>query len=200
MSCGNRTCLYVYCALAALLSAPGVFAQDTSQTPAYGSTSLVSGFSPDPYVVAVTAGGSRPVSETDSSCTGNVAEAPDFSVDFTAGEYVLSFVVDSAVDTTLLVNDPDGQWHCNDDSSYLDSANAGIIFTNPTSGRYDIWVGLYDASADFPPATLLISEQNEDSWRNMVASLNSTPPVEPTPEPPQVLTPAVGNLMYERKL
>ena len=51
-------------------------------------------------------------------------------------------------DTTLIVNTGNGQWRCNDDS------HGGRMptgdFHNPPAGRYDVWVGTYDASSRNP--------------------------------------------------
>lgn len=188
----------------------GLCAQDVNLPPSYGSTTLVTGFDPDPFTVEITAGGDEDASNASGECTGAIADAPDYSVEFTAGEYVLSFLVNSSVDTTLLVNDPGGEWHCNDDSADLDSSNPGILFSNPTTGRYDVWVGIYDRNNNYTSATLLVSERNESSWRDMVANLGTAaPPVytEPTPPPPEpqqptpmTLQPATGAIQYGRKL
>jgi hypothetical protein len=44
------------------------------------------------------------------------------------------------VDTILLVNTPDGNWHFNDDYR---GTNSAITFQNPMQGQYDIWTGSY---------------------------------------------------------
>lgn len=62
----------------------------------------------------------------------------------------MTFTVESAADTVLLVNDPRAEWHHNDDTNGL---NPEITISNPSEGRYDIWVGTYVA-ADRAPATL----------------------------------------------
>jgi hypothetical protein len=67
---------------------------------------------------------------------------------FTPGDDPLSFYVEARDDTVLLVNTPDGEWHCNDDFSGLDPA---LTFETPQEGQYDIWVGTFSATdGDYP--------------------------------------------------
>lgn len=127
-------------------------AQDWSASPTYGSVELSSGFLPDPYTVQLTAGGSVDLSGI--GYYGYVASAPDFDLYYEAGSFDLTIrVQNSGGDTVLLVNDPSGTWHFNDDSNGLDPA---ITFSKPQSGLYDIWVGTFGDS--FIDATLAITE------------------------------------------
>ncbi len=146
--------------LAAVISVAAVsvpaLAQDFSATPSYGSVNLNAGFTPDPYTVRLTSGGSRPASNISSSCRGWIANAPDFSVYYTAGStFDLTIGAVSETDTTLVVNGPTGNWFCDDDSG--EGLNPSLTFANPRSGRYDIWVGSY-REGNNAPATLAISE------------------------------------------
>lgn len=128
-------------------------AQDLSAPATYGSVSLTSGFTPDPYSVQLTAGGSIDASTVNPSCVGKIANAPDFELTYTSGSFPLIISVASESDTTLVINAADGSWHCIDD---VDGFNPKVTFPTPASGVYDIWVGTYgDALA---PATLNISE------------------------------------------
>ena len=137
---------------AAALSSP-TLAQDISLPPTFGSTSLQAGFTPDPFTVDLTAGGSNDAVSVAPQCSGSIANAPDYSITYTPGAFSLYFGVDSNADTTLAINDPDGNWHCNDDASGLDPA---VAFENPQGGRYDVYVGTFGGST--APATLLVSE------------------------------------------
>lgn len=140
-------------ALAALSTAAVASAQDFSLPATYGTTSLSTGFTPDPLTVPLTAGGSIAVSQP--GCTGNVAAAPDYELTYTAGStFPLNFYVKAGSDTTLLINAPDGTWHCNDDANGF---NPWVTFATPQSGTYDIWVGTY-ATSEYPQAELSISE------------------------------------------
>ncbi|MNQ42811.1 hypothetical protein D3C85_565200 [compost metagenome] len=143
---------------ALLLAAPMcASAQDASKTATYGEIVLQAGFAPDPYRVSVTAGGSIDAyadTPLPAACVGNVAEAPDFEVTYEAGRLPLVFRTLSSVDTTLIINGPDGTWSCDDDS-YGDG-DAQVRFDKPRSGTYDVWIGTFGGgTAD---ATLLITE------------------------------------------
>lgn len=121
---------------------------------AFGETVLNAGFQPDPHRVSLTAGGTIPASNVSSSCSGSIASAPDYQITYTAGSLPLSIRTDSSRDTTLVVNGPDGQWYCDDDSG--EGNNARVYFSKPASGTYDIWVGTY--SGGTTPATLIVTE------------------------------------------
>src|SRR5215217_3086723 len=104
-------------AAALFFAAPGAHAQDITAPARYGSVTLSSGFTPDPYRVELTAGGSIDASALGSPCRGSVAREPDFEVTYTAGSLPLYFYVNASADTTLVVNGPDSQWYCDDDSN-----------------------------------------------------------------------------------
>lgn len=141
-------------ALVAAVAGP-VAAQDFSRAPNYGNRSLSAGFTPDPIVINLQAGGDRSASNIASSCRGYISNAPDFRVNYSAGSFPLIISVNSSADTTLVVNGPDGRWYCDDDSG--EGVNPSLRFGRPMSGQYDIWVGTY-SSGSLRPASLYISE------------------------------------------
>jgi len=139
---------------ATCLAAPAV-AQDTSLRASYGEISLNAGFPGDPYVVPVTSGGTIDAADSISNdCRGQISNAPDFQLTYSAGSLPLAFVTDSPDDTTLIVNGPDGQWYCDDDSA--GSLNARVLFSKPLSGVYDVWVGSFGGG--YHKATLNVTE------------------------------------------
>lgn len=141
----------------------------------FGGGRLTTGFTPDPWTFALTAGGGRnPVNVTDlnmrDSVSGEpcgrsfVTRRPDFHFNFTAGTTfpLLRFYVITGnnSDATLVINEPNGHWRCNDDhhrEGWGNNLMPTIDFANPPAGRYDIWVGTYDASSH-NPATLHVTE------------------------------------------
>lgn len=157
----------IIAAVAIALPGGTALAQDFTLQPSYGETSLRAGFSPDPYTVDLQSGGPVRASSIrdngsgsatrDGRCSGNIADAPDFSLNFTAGSGNLPLRIGSASgsDTTLVINGPDGSWYCDDDGG--EGLNPLIQFNNPSSGRYDIWVGTF-GSASLADARLFISE------------------------------------------
>lgn len=137
------------------LASPAL-AQDWQASPNYGQAILETGFMPDPHFVDLVAGGTINVRDTlGGECRGYVTSAPDYDLYYAAGdEYPLVISAASASDVTLVIHAPDGTWHCDDDGG--NGLNASIVFDNPESGLYDIWVGSY-GDHDFP-ARLGISE------------------------------------------
>lgn len=134
-------------------------AQDRARAPISGTVTLDAGFTPDPKIVSVTSGGRHDVSRSiGGSCTGFVSGAPDVRVNYrTASTLPLIFSAESSTDTTLVINAPDGQWYCNDDTN---GVNPQIRFDNPNTGAYEIWVGTYGGREQIP-ARLFISEVGE---------------------------------------
>lgn len=134
---------------------------DLSLPATFFDEQIVSGFTPDPVEYPLQAGGYLVASDVDSACAGFIAEAPDVRITYEAGDdYPLRIFVEGDADTTLLINQPDGEWLCNDDRVEGD-LNPEILFANPLGGQYDIWVGTYenpDALDDFPEVVLRVSE------------------------------------------
>lgn len=157
--------------LSVLLPAIGL-AQDFSLSPINGSIVLSGGFSPDPNVIAVAAGGSREASNASSSCNGYVTDAPTYSLNFEPGSLGLGIYINADFDTTILINDPTGDWLCNDDYPEL-NLDGGWYFDNPESGRYDIWVGTYSESDSSRTAMLAITEFADTSWETDLAPTTS---------------------------
>lgn len=132
---------------------------DFSLDPAYGTIDLASGFEPDPHTMSIAAGGSIDASVLGQpGCLGWIARAPDYRVNWTAGsgELPLIFSVSSQADTTLVINDSQGNWLCDDDGGN-EGLNPAITIAAPASGQYDIWVGTY-AQGELQESTLHISE------------------------------------------
>jgi hypothetical protein len=145
-------------ALAAVLAAPGMaMAQDPGQTANFGEIRLSAGFTPDPHRVNLTAGGSIDAytdTNLPASCVGDISNAPDYEVTYSARSLPLVFRTLSSTDTTLIINGPDGRWYCDDDG-YGDG-DAEVRFNRPSSGTYDIWIGTFNGGT--AAATLLITE------------------------------------------
>lgn len=130
--------------------------------PNFGSTALAAGFMPDPHtVLGVQSGGPIDVRSLNlgSSCGGYVTAARDYSVAWSGATRNLRifFVADNpAQDTTLIVNQPNSQWVCNDDGAG-GGFNPVINIANPPAGDYDIWVGSL-SSGESVTGTLYITE------------------------------------------
>lgn len=143
-------------AMVAALGAGGVAAQNYNMPPSFGTANLRFNFQPDPFVANVTAGGNIAAERIGGpGCVGSIAQAPDVRLHYQAGGGLpLYIAAQSRYDVTLVVNLPNGQWVCNDD---FIGTNPGMVFNQPLSGQYDIWIGHYDRGRGVP-AQLIISE------------------------------------------
>lgn len=132
------------------------WAQDVGAAPNYGEVTLDSGFSPDPLVVTLSAGGNLRASSAADTCKGFITNKPDLRIAYKASSLPLIISVSSTANTTLVVNGPDGAWHCDDDGG-LSGSNPAIRFNTPLTGRYEIWVGTYQ-SGGTEQAKVYVSE------------------------------------------
>ena len=147
--------LSLACAVALTVAASAAAAQNPGASGTAGSISRSSGFTPDPITVSIYSGGGIDASQTlGGSCVGMVADAPDYEFTYDAGSLPLTFSVASDEDTSLVVNGPDGEWYCVDDSDGLDPV---LRWARPMSGTYDIWVGAVGRAGS---STLYITELN----------------------------------------
>lgn len=127
-----------------------------SLSPVYGSSALTSGFVPDPFSVGVSAGGPANVSYLGGGCSGYTTSAPTFSLNYTAGAFpLLRFYLIGSADTTMVINTPGGSYVCVDDS--FGTLNPTIDFNSPANGRYDVWIGSFDAASSVG-GTLYVTE------------------------------------------
>lgn len=180
----RHTCLRSHCfsidpllhAILLFALASPVLAQNVGGAPLYGSGSLNGGFTPDPFVIEVQAGGNDLADDNGESCTGYIADTqPDYRLTYAPTDYPLGIFVSAEVDTTLIINAPNGKWYCNDDSSALGASNPGVLFSKPQSGQYDIWIGTYSSDDSGVAASLVITEQDDDQWSAMDIGTGSQP-------------------------
>lgn len=161
----NKTRFVVVVAAAALFGCATTVATaqpNWQATPVYATVNLSAGFTPDPWMQPLQAGGSNAISSSVNGCSGYINfAAPDVDLNYRAGSLPLFFRVESNSDTTLAVLDPAGNWYCNDDAVGLDPM---IRLDNPRSGNYNIWVGTY-SSGTLRPANLLITELSSVAGR-----------------------------------
>lgn len=143
-------------ALAVILAcAAPAAAQDYNAATNYGEVTLRPGFTPDPHMVALRAGGSIDASTRFGSCSGYITQQPDYRLYWNGdGNLNLTISAISNADVTLVVNGPNGEWYCDDDSG--EDLNP-LLALKPTAGRYEIWIGTYSAGQP-KNAVLSISE------------------------------------------
>ena len=152
-----RKFLIAAAATAGLFGAGAASAQDIDADPNYGELTLSAGFTPDPALVSLLAGGSIDAADKSTGCTGFISDAPDMRLFWDGsgkGAPNLKISALSNADATLVVNGPDGRWYCDDDSG--EDSNPLVELT-PRAGRYEIWVGTY-SEGETKRAVLSISE------------------------------------------
>lgn len=144
-----------FLAVFSLFFALPLYAQDVSLEATFGTVKLSSGFAPDPKTYEVVSGGKIAASHLGGECEGFIAEAPDFEFTFSAGILELWVSVISAEDTTLVINTPNGDWICDDDSG--GDLDPSVYFGDAPNGVFDVWIGTYDSTVTYD-AVLYISE------------------------------------------
>ena len=159
----------------ALIATNSASAQNLDAAPLFGSANLEAGFSPAPYTVEISPGGEDESFVLGDECYGYVRLAqPDFVLSYQAGQNPLGVFALSDLDITMAINDPAGNWHCNDDSFYLSGTNSGIQFSDPLSGDYHIWVGSYDSGAESITTLMAITEVDESEWASLSIGLEDS--------------------------
>ena len=122
-----------------------------------GTNSLISRSSDDLYSAdsfSIVSGGEVYLTGCSSvPGVGHVAYTADLTLDFSNySGYQLTFRVESACDTTLLINTPSTNWIFDDDGG--DGVSPYVTINNAESGVYDVWVGSFDD--DYCSSTLVI--------------------------------------------
>lgn len=127
--------------LVAVFAAVSVVAPSDSlaQQSNFGTVALRPGFTPDPHVVAGTSGGQTEARRINPSCRGWVSSNPDHIFQANGAFNFMRIFATSDQDTTLVVQTPDGQIRCNDDTYGRNPMVEG--FFGP--GTYRIWIGSY---------------------------------------------------------
>lgn len=114
---------------------------------------------PLPFSLELTAGGPDSVSEMAPGCSGHIdAETADLFLEVPQGVETLSLYATADGDLTLVVVDPEGELHCNDDSWGLHPA---VTLTEPPAGSYSVWVGNWSLGS--LPATFFAAA-GEPDW------------------------------------
>ncbi|MFT3727539.1 MAG: hypothetical protein QM759_06940 [Terricaulis sp.] len=130
-------------------------AQDVDAGGAYGHVALSAGFA-SPYKKTLPAGGTVSANGLGDGCTGIISDRAVYSVDYTAGAQPLFFAATASDDIMLAIYGPDHLWHCDDDS--FGNRNPLVGIDAPSSGRYQIFIGVYSPATGSPDAQLLVSE------------------------------------------
>ena len=113
----------------------------------FGTVRLRRGFRPDPKVVEGRSGGSHAARERSSSCRGYVSTNPDYILRVQGTLRFLRIFVEANTDTTLIIEKPNGDIVCDDDTY---GRNPAVEQERFRPGRYKIWVGSYSQGNNAP--------------------------------------------------
>ena len=112
-----------------------------------------------PASVAVRAGGADRNAVPGSGCSGFISNGQPTAAVEVEGAGALSIYAVSDTDTTILVSDPAGRWHCSDDAN---GSNPAVTFTQAAAGTYVVWVGTF--SPDAPAQARLSAVRGQPTW------------------------------------
>ncbi len=112
-----------------------------------------------PATTSVRAGGADRNAVPGSGCSGFINNAVPTAAVEVSSAGALSIYAVSSDDTTILVSDPAGRWHCSDDAN---GSNPAVTFTQAAEGTYVVWVGTF--SPDEPATAQLSAVRGQPSW------------------------------------
>ncbi len=92
------------------------------------------------------------------TCRGWIAQAPSFVVSVPRPQPFLRFFLNSAADTTLVIQYPDGHVVCSDDS--FNTLQPSIDGPFP-AGNYVIWAGIYQSGMERPFRLSITADQTQ---------------------------------------
>lgn len=125
---------------------------EVTAPPLYETVRFTRDFEPDPYPIALLAGGSDQADGLGLGCTGYInAEQPDVVIELDGRVSAPSVYALSDSDTTLVVHTPEGEWLCNDDTYQYHPA----VTLSGSPGAYAVWVGTFGGGT--APAHVFIS-------------------------------------------
>lgn len=129
--------------------------------PRYGSHVLSPGFAPSPFTRDALSGGDIEVKSLrlGDNCLGYAASEPDFLIELTGDFNRITVLIASGEDSTLIMNLPNGNWACNDDTNGL---NPALVLHNAAPGPYRLWIGSYNAET-YDESVLYISEAGPET-------------------------------------
>ena len=163
--------------------------------PAYGVRTFARGFAPSPFSIEMISGGENDVTKFDlgENCLGFAATNPDFVIELADEFERITVLADSKLDTTLIVNTPNGSWACNDDTNGL---NPAVVISEASAGRYQIWIGSYE-QGEFDVSTLWITETGPET----LPTTSTGPDIMQSPTWGEItLSPGFGPIPFSRQV
>lgn len=154
-------------------------AEEAAGAGAFIAISPQTGFPLDPFLVSLQGGGPVDASTVSDQCSGYVAEAPAVTVDYQGEADLLRAFFLSNGDTTLVVQTPDGDFLCNDDTHAL-LLDPSIVITAPVQGVYSVWVGSVTAQDKIPGFLVFTTKESVTAGNLALSDLVRRQPLPPT--------------------
>ena len=126
---------------------------------AYVTLDIQAGNPLDPFIVSVNGGGTFNAAALGGECSGYVNTQPVVRINWEGETDLAKIFFYSDHDPTLIVQSPDGKFHCNDDASDL-LLDPSITFEDPQEGTYNIWVGSYYPDQLIPGVLVVTTRQD----------------------------------------
>ncbi len=113
---------------------------------AYNGRKTLTDRGPDQFSLRFQAGGKRPVYFEKDKCQGFITEKADLEIELDSklrDPKDAKLLAYSAVDTILVIRDPEGWWYCNDNSGGYKNPALNLDFDRGAhrGGIYKVWVG-----------------------------------------------------------
>jgi hypothetical protein len=87
---------------------------------------------------------------------GRTDSRPDVVLHWLGEAHNLAFTTDVPEDTLLLIRDPGGVWHFNEDDG--EGHNPLVVIPDPAPGDYIIFTSSHGAPSKVSPGTLIITQ------------------------------------------
>ena len=158
---------------------------------AFVTLDLDAGSPLDPFFVSVNGGGDLDASALAEGCTGFIHEQPVVSVDWDGEADFAEIFFYSDHDPTLVIQTPEGEYLCSDDTNPL-LLDPTIEIPHPTEGEYDIWVGSYQPGQLLPGVLVLTTRPDVNIGTFSLDNLITRASV------PETLTTEIGHLEAEQ--
>lgn len=126
---------------------------------AYLTVDLGAGFALDPFFVSVNGGGPIDASTLDPACVGWISERPVVQLNWSGSTDFAEAFIYSDHNPSLVIQSPDGAYHCSDDTNDL-LLDPTVEVANPETGTYNIWIGNED-NVGLIPAVLVLTTRSE---------------------------------------
>ena len=150
--------------LLALGASPALACPDPTAEPYLGEMTLNIAYELDPYTMAVRGGGITNLricglegeGLTGYDGDGLISVQPDVVLHVQGGFRRLAVTTEIEDDTLLIIHDPEGGWHFNDNGR---DHNPLVAFDDVVPGDYIVWIGSYDDTSATRPGMLIVTQE-----------------------------------------